>query len=84
MKREYDVFARTGENEFIWLLPKTGEQGAAAVKSRLRSALQAARQKIAKGIPSAKLMQLGIASALPSTQKLEDLAEQAREQAQKQ
>ena len=82
-KRAYDVFARTGADEFIWLLPKTGEQGAAAVKSRLRSALQAARQKVAKEIPSTKLMQLGTASALPSTQKIEDLAEQAREQAQK-
>jgi diguanylate cyclase (GGDEF)-like protein len=83
LKRAYDVIAQTGENEFIWLLPKTGEKGAAAVKSRLRSVLQTARQKVPKEMPSTKLMQLGIASALPSTQKIEDLAEQAREQAQR-
>jgi diguanylate cyclase (GGDEF)-like protein len=83
-KRVYDVIARTGENEFIWLLPKTGEQGVAAVKSRVRSALQAARLKTAKEIPSIKLVHFGTASALPSTQKIEDLAELARQEAKRQ
>ena len=82
-KRAYDVIARIGENEFVWLLPQTGEQGTADVKSRLQSVLQAARRKARKERPLIKLVCIGTASALPSNQKIEDLAERARKGAQK-
>ncbi len=81
-KRAYDVIARTSEDEFVWLLPQTGEQGAVTVKSRLRSALQAARRKVGKERPLTELVRLGIASAFPFNHKIEDLVGRAREGAQ--
>jgi len=78
-KRAYDVIARTGEDEFVWLLPQTGEQGALTVKSRLRSALQAAKRGGGKERPLTELVRLGVAAALPSNHKIEDLVGRARE-----
>lgn len=81
-KRAYDVIARPSEDEFVWLLPQTGEQGAMTVKSRLWAALQAAQRKLGKASPLTELVRIGIASALPSNRKIEDLVGQARERAQ--
>ena len=81
-KRAYDVIARTSTEEFVWLLPQTGEQGAATVKSRLLAALQAAQRKVDKARPLTDLVQIGIASALPSNHKIEDLVGRARERVQ--
>ena len=82
IKRAYDVIARTKEDEFVWLLPQSGEHSAVTVKSRLRSALQAARRKVGKERSLTELVSLGTASALPSNHKIEDLAGRAREGAQ--
>jgi diguanylate cyclase (GGDEF)-like protein len=81
-KRAYDLIARTNDDEFIWLLPQSGKHGAVTVKSRLRSALQAARRKVSEEKPLTRLVHLGTASALPSNHKVEDLAGRAREGAQ--
>jgi diguanylate cyclase (GGDEF)-like protein len=81
-KREYDVIARTTEEEFVWLLPQTDEQGALMAAERLRTALQMARRPVDEAGSLSDQMRLGIATAVHSNHEIEDLLGRARQRAQ--
>jgi|SRR3990172_2347110 len=78
-KRAYDVVARTGVAEFVWLLPQTDERGAAAVVRRFRAAAQQVPIQPDQERLSREQLRIGMATALPTNHEVADLVDRARE-----